>query len=100
MQPSFLHVDFYRHAVLLIVILFITVHGLFHFVIQQLNFYDYFMLFFLISVNNANHCRNWTYQRFARVAEKKECIGTNKKSVTRKSIEVCCASRFLDLNLE
>ena len=30
-------------------------------------------------LNCANPCRNWTFQRFARVAEKKERNGTNKK---------------------
>ena len=29
-------------------------------------------------LNCANPCRNWTFQRFARVAEKKERNGTNK----------------------
>ena len=47
-----------------------------------------------MSLKNANPCRNWTFQRFASVSERKERIGTNKKSDTRKSIEVCCASRF------
>ena len=31
----------------------------------------------------ANPCRNWTFQRFARVAEKKERNGTNEKYDTR-----------------
>ena len=31
-------------------------------------------------LNCANPCRNWTFQRFARVAEKKERNGTNEKS--------------------
>ena len=34
-------------------------------------------------LNYANPCRNWTFQRFARVAEKKERNGTNEKSDTR-----------------
>ena len=36
--------------------------------------------------NYANHCRNWTFQRFARVAEKKERNGTNEKSDTRMDL--------------
>ena len=34
-------------------------------------------------LNHANPCRNWTFQRFARVAEKKERNGTNETSDTR-----------------
>ena len=34
-------------------------------------------------LNYANPCRNWTFQRFARVAEKKERNGTNEKSDIR-----------------
>ena len=34
-------------------------------------------------LNYANPCRNWTFQRFARVAEKKERDGTNEKCDTR-----------------
>ena len=30
-------------------------------------------------LNNANPCRNWTFQRFARVAEKNERNGANEK---------------------
>ena len=30
-------------------------------------------------LNYANPCRSWTFQRFARVTEKKERSGTNKK---------------------
>ena len=37
-------------------------------------------------LNYANPCRNWTSQRFARVAEKKERNGTNKKSDIRKDL--------------
>ena len=31
-------------------------------------------------LNYANPCRNWTIQRFARAAQKKERNGTNEKS--------------------
>ena len=34
-------------------------------------------------LNYANPCRNWTFQRFARVAEKKERSGTKEKPDTR-----------------
>ena len=34
-------------------------------------------------LNYANPCRNWTFKRFARVAEKKERNGTNEKSDIR-----------------
>ena len=34
-------------------------------------------------LNYANPCQNWTFQRFARVAEKKERNGINEKSDTR-----------------
>ena len=34
-------------------------------------------------LNYAYPCRNWTFQRFARAAQKKGCNGTNKKSDTR-----------------
>ena len=34
-------------------------------------------------LNNANPCRNWTFQRIARAAQKKGRNGTNEKSDTR-----------------
>ena len=45
----------------------------------------FFMSFLKKSMllNYANPCRNWTFHRFARVAEKNERNGTNEKSDTR-----------------
>ena len=43
----------------------------------------FYVVFDSTLVNYANPSRNWTFQRFAMVAEKKERIGTNKKYDTR-----------------
>ena len=36
-------------------------------------------------LNYANPCRNWTYQRFARAAQKKGRNGTNEKSTLART---------------
>ena len=46
--------------------------------------YKYFVSFFESTLlNYANLCRNWSFQRFVWVAEKKGRNGTNVKSDTR-----------------
>ena len=48
---------------------------------QAISLFD--VVFESTLLNCANPCRNWTFQRFARVAEKKERNGTNKESDSR-----------------
>ena len=42
-----------------------------------------YVVFLSTLLNYANPCRNWTFQRLARAAQKKGRNGTNEKSDTR-----------------
>ena len=47
------------------------------YIYSNLTFIIFYVVFESTLLNYANPCRNWTLQRFARVAEKKECNGKN-----------------------
>ena len=60
---------------------YVYIYGNFISIIILCRFFESMLL------NYVNHCQNWTFQCFARVAEKKEYNGTNEKSDTRF---ICC----------
>ena len=75
----------------------IYIYSNFIYIIMSLYLYYIYVIYIIISLcyiimfyvvfestllNYANPCQNWTFRRFARVAEKKERNGTDKKSDT------------------
>ena len=62
-------------------VFFIIVHCWFHYISKQFSLI--YVGFESTLFNYANPCRNWTFQCFARAAQKKGRIGTNKKSDNR-----------------
>ena len=74
---SFLHVDIHRHTVLLIVSVHICPQLVPFFLYSNFIFIIFYVVFESTLLNYANPCRNWTFQRFAMVAENKERNGTN-----------------------
>ena len=89
---AWLHLDYLFHLSNHVNMLNVYALTVTMFLAHPVYIYINFMYFYFNVVkestilNCANHCRNWTFKRFARVAEKKERNGTNKENLTFSGI--------------